>query len=97
LTSAQLGQRDVPRDPMQPRAQLTDLGPVTQRLQRSYERLLQRVLSPLVTQERAAMTKQSGAVAQNNRREGGIVSGCGEPGKLLVGLAQQERWAKQPG
>ena len=95
--AAQVVQRAVARDPVEPRAHV-DLALVGEdRVEGGGEDLLQDVLGVLArAQHVPAEGEQARLVARAERLEGGVLAAAGERDQALVGLqAQQRRRAAQ--
>jgi hypothetical protein len=91
VAGAELVEGDVARDPAKPGAQFADLRPGAQRLKRPHERLLHSVLGPVVPEHATAVPKQVRAVAEHDRREGGLVALAHEGGQVSVRFPQEQR------
>jgi hypothetical protein len=78
------------RDPVEPRAQVTDLGPGPQRRPRVDERRLDDVLGERVRQQPAQVAQERAPVALDDRLEGAVVAGGGELDEAVVGLPAEQ-------
>jgi hypothetical protein len=90
--AAQVVERAVARDPVEPRAHV-DLALVGEdRVEGRGEDLLQHILGVLPRAEHVpAKGEQTRLVAREERLEGGVLSAASECNQLLVGLKAQQR------
>ena len=96
--AAQVVERAVARDPVQPRPHV-DLALVGEhRVEGGGEDLLQHVLGVLARAEHvAAEGQQARLVARAERLEGGVLAAAGERDQALVGLQAQQRQTGRAG
>jgi hypothetical protein len=82
--------RPVANDPVQPSAQVLDLGAGAQRRVSIQQRLLHDVLAPALGVEAARVGDQLRPVALDYLRERPVVAGPGQGDQPLIGLRTEE-------